>query len=85
MGVIVEDVESLLEACSESRILFEGKTVLVTGGAGFLGSWLCEVLVKQDCYVICIDNFSSGQRDNIKHLESLPSFSHLATPEPCWG
>jgi len=38
----------------------EGKNILVTGGAGFLGSWLCEVLVEQGANVICVDNLASG-------------------------
>jgi UDP-glucuronate decarboxylase len=42
--------------------------VLVTGGAGFLGSHLCERLVKDDVDVICLDNFFTGQKRNIAHL-----------------
>ncbi len=41
------------------------KRVLVTGGAGFLGSHLCERLLAEECEVICIDNFFTGTRDNI--------------------
>ena len=44
------------------------KTVLVTGGAGFLGSHLCEKLLEQGNDVICLDNFFTGTRDNIVHL-----------------
>jgi UDP-glucuronate decarboxylase len=46
----------------------------VTGGAGFIGSWICDVLVKQKAQVICVDNFSSGQRENIGHLVGLKNF-----------
>ncbi|WP_445682329.1 UDP-glucuronic acid decarboxylase family protein [Radicibacter daui] len=42
--------------------------VLVTGGAGFLGSHLCERLLADGCDVICVDNFFTGSRDNIAHL-----------------
>jgi UDP-glucuronate decarboxylase len=42
--------------------------VLVTGGAGFLGSHLCERLVKNGCDVICLDNYFTGQKRNIAHL-----------------
>lgn len=42
--------------------------VLVTGGAGFLGSHLCERLLDDGCEVICVDNFSTGARSNIEHL-----------------
>jgi UDP-glucuronate decarboxylase len=44
------------------------RRVLVTGGSGFLGSHLCERLLKQGMYVVCLDNYFSGARDNIEHL-----------------
>jgi UDP-glucuronate decarboxylase len=44
------------------------KRVLVTGGAGFLGSHLCERLLQLEYDVLCVDNFFTGTRDNIKHL-----------------
>jgi len=46
----------------------EDKNVLVTGGAGFLGSWICEVLVEQGAKVICLDNLASGLASNIRDL-----------------
>jgi len=48
--------------------------VLVTGGAGFLGSHLCERLLGEGCDVICLDNFFSGSKDNIVHLLDHPHF-----------
>jgi nucleoside-diphosphate-sugar epimerase len=42
---------------------------LVTGGAGFLGSWLCELLINKGYEVVCLDNMSSGRRKNVEHLE----------------
>lgn len=42
--------------------------ILVTGGAGFLGSHLCERLLDQDCEVLCVDNFFSCDRQNVEHL-----------------
>jgi len=50
------------------------KKVLVTGGAGFLGSHLCERLVKQGHHVLCVDNYFTGSKDNIKHLLEYPNF-----------
>jgi UDP-glucuronate decarboxylase len=51
-----------------------GKTVLVTGGAGFIGSHLCERLLNAGNDVLCVDNFSSSSRDNIRHLLGNPGF-----------
>lgn len=53
------------------------KHVLVTGGAGFLGSHLCEKLLECGNEVLCIDNFFTGARDNIKHLLTHPNFELL--------
>jgi UDP-glucuronate decarboxylase len=50
------------------------KKVLVTGGAGFLGSHLSERLVKQGHHVLCVDNYFTGSKDNIKHLLEYPNF-----------
>lgn len=50
------------------------KRVLVTGGAGFLGSFLCERLLNEGCDVICMDNFFTGRKANIAHLMNNPYF-----------
>ena len=50
------------------------KRVLVTGGAGFLGSFLCERLLQEDCEVVCVDNFYTGTKRNIVHLLGNPYF-----------
>ncbi len=53
------------------------KRILVTGGAGFLGSHLCERLLNDGHDVICLDNFFTGTRDNIQHLLGNPRFEVL--------
>lgn len=50
------------------------KRVLITGGAGFLGSHLSERLLNEGCDVLCVDNFYSGTKDNITHLLENPRF-----------
>ena len=50
------------------------KRVLVTGGAGFIGSHLCEALLDQGNEVLCIDNFMTGRRTNVAHLLANPRF-----------
>jgi UDP-glucuronate decarboxylase len=53
------------------------KRVLVTGGAGFLGSHLCERLLAQGDDVLCVDNYFTGRKDNIAHLDGNPHFEAL--------
>ena len=51
--------------------------ILVTGGAGFIGSHLCERLLSEDNEVLCLDNFFTGRRENIFHLLDNPRFELL--------
>ena len=53
------------------------KQILVTGGAGFLGSHLCERLLEEGHDVLCVDNFFTGTKDNILHLLANPHFEFL--------
>jgi len=50
------------------------KRILITGGAGFLGSHLCERLLREGNDIICLDNFFTGDKNNIAHLIGLPNF-----------
>jgi UDP-glucuronate decarboxylase len=50
------------------------KKILVTGGAGFLGSHLCERLLNEGNDVLCVDNFYTGSKENVKHLLAHPHF-----------
>ena len=56
---------------------YKMKRVLVTGGAGFLGSHLCDRLIKEGNDVICADNLFTGSKDNIRHLLSNPYFEFI--------
>ena len=53
------------------------KNILVTGGAGFIGSHLCEKLLEQGNDVICVDNLFTGRKDNIRHLMENPYFEFI--------
>ncbi|MBT8143949.1 MAG: SDR family oxidoreductase [Gammaproteobacteria bacterium] len=53
------------------------RKVLVTGGAGFLGSHLCERLLADGADVLCVDNYFTGTRDNILHLQNHPHFEMM--------
>ena len=50
------------------------KRILVTGGAGFIGSHLCVRLLNEGCQVVCLDNFLTGSPKNIQHLTANPNF-----------
>ncbi len=58
-----------------SNKIIENSSVLVTGGAGFIGSNLCERLIEQDNKVVCLDNFSTGKKENISKLLSNGNFN----------
>jgi len=53
------------------------KRILVTGGAGFLGSHLCDRLIKEGADVICMDNLFTGRKENIRHLIGNPYFEFI--------
>lgn len=56
-----------------------GRKVLVTGGAGFIGSHLTERLVDFGAEVVCLDDLSAGKRSNVAHLEGRPNFDFVQT------
>jgi UDP-glucuronate decarboxylase len=68
------------------HIRYEDQRVLVTGGAGFLGSWICDTLLADGAYVTCVDNFASGQKENIRHMMDHERFRFIehdiSTPLP---
>lgn len=67
--------------------LLTDKRVLVTGGAGFIGSSLCHDLLEHDNFVVCLDNFATGRRENIRDLKGNPKFKlidgDIRDPETC--
>ncbi len=69
------DINKVIEKLGTTK--FNAKTILITGGAGFLGSWLCDALIELGAKVICLDNLCSGLRQNIAHLLSKPNFSFI--------
>lgn len=57
-----------------NNIQEESKKILVTGGAGFIGSHLCERLLRDGHSVLCVDNYFTGSKNNVKHLLNNPDF-----------
>lgn len=55
----------------------KGQTVLVTGGAGFIGSHLCDRLIELGAKVVCFDNLFTGKKENIAHLNENPNFTFI--------
>ncbi|MDD1699210.1 MAG: SDR family NAD(P)-dependent oxidoreductase, partial [Methanoregula sp.] len=73
--MMIEDLGMIKSQLKEHS--FEDQKVLITGGAGFLGSWMCDVLIAQNARVICLDNLASGQEQNIEHLKKDENFLFL--------
>ena len=59
------------------RNFAEDKVVLITGGAGFLGSYMCGALIDAGAKVTCLDNFASGLASNIDFLKSSENFTFV--------
>ena len=76
-SIIEEDILHLLKILRERDIEFENEVFLVTGGAGFLGSWICDILILLGARVLCIDNLSTGRLDFIDHLLKDKNFSFI--------
>lgn len=75
--LIREDVKKIVAELETFREKISGKTFLVTGGAGFLGSWFCDVLDFFNAKIICVDNLVSGHSKNIEHLMKKENFTFL--------
>ncbi|MEM1991392.1 MAG: UDP-glucuronic acid decarboxylase family protein [Thermoproteota archaeon] len=66
--IISEDIDSIVVRIGKIGEVLETCKILVTGGAGFLGSYVCDVLNRLGASVVCVDDLSSGKLDNIDHL-----------------
>ncbi|MFZ5847277.1 MAG: UDP-glucuronic acid decarboxylase family protein [Actinomycetota bacterium] len=58
----------------QSLRALSGRRTVVTGGAGFVGSWVCERLLELGAEVVCVDNFATGSAGNVEHLAGRPGF-----------
>ena len=78
---MIDGLDKSVDSCQYCYHLWtkgEGmKKILVTGGAGFIGSHLCEVLLKDGNDVVCLDNYYTGSKENILHLRENPHFELL--------
>src|SRR3954468_17876770 len=73
--IIVIDPDARRPSVAETDVTGGSRRAVVTGGAGFLGSWLCELLVAEGWRVVCVDNFLTGSPDNVAHLSDDPAFT----------
>lgn len=72
-----KEIEEIINNLGDISKRIEGTNVLVTGGAGFLGSWICEVLVEQGAKVICLDNLVSGLNSDISSMVDKDNFKFI--------
>ena len=72
----MEDVQRIINGIGINDL--ERQSFLISGGAGFLGSYLCDTLVKLKAEVTCLDNFSTGLNENVSHLFNLKNFRLLS-------
>lgn len=71
-AVVREDIEKIESDVQNMNL--SGKKILVSGGAGFIGSYLCECLIDVGAYVTCLDNFATGREENLSSLVGKKSF-----------
>lgn len=74
---ISNDLKEISDSIQTLKKNLKGKNVLVSGGAGFLGSWMCDVLLTSEAKVVCVDNCASGLMKNIDHLQGNENFKFI--------
>lgn len=77
--IIQQDLQHIAESLRKRREVrgLRGAKILVTGGAGFLGSWFCDMLHSIGANVVCLDNLATGEKDNVDHLLNEKHFSFV--------
>jgi UDP-glucuronate decarboxylase len=73
----VPDIDLFAKAINQQGVGSMSKRIVVTGGAGFLGSHLCDHLIANGHDLLCVDNYFTGRRANIRHLLTHPNFEML--------
>ena len=74
---ITSGITEILSRLEDANVSFAGQRILITGGAGFLGSWMCDVLVEQGADVVCLDNLTSGLASHVAHLHDRDNFTFV--------
>jgi len=77
MVTMNKEIEEVIKNLGDISDRIAGKNILVTGGAGFLGAWICEVLVAHGAEVICLDNLASGLKSNIVSMMDKDNFKFI--------
>jgi UDP-glucuronate decarboxylase len=72
-----KEIKEIIRNLGDIRDRIVGKNILVTGGSGFLGSWICGVLVTVGAEVICLDNLASGLKSNIVTMMDRDNFKFI--------
>jgi UDP-glucuronate decarboxylase len=77
MNIITQDINTIVHDLRRFKKKIKNKKFLITGGAGFLGSWFCDVVIAMNGKVVCVDNLSSGSKKNVKHLLDNQNFEFI--------